>query len=129
MRAYGEVLRVPGLARIILAQLIARFPAGMYSLGILMHIEHEHGSYTAAGLVLAAFSVGMAIAGPFVTRLMARFGTVAQATSPSARQARPAARMRDPTAGRCSRFAPTRGHRHGHVLATLPACTGPPSTG
>jgi len=77
VRAYGEVLRVPGLARIILAQLIARFPAGMYSLGILMHIEHEHGSYTAAGLVLAAFSVGMAIAGPFVTRLMARFGTVA----------------------------------------------------
>ena len=76
MRAYGEVLRVPGLARIILAQLIARFPAGMYSLGVLMHMEHEHGTYTAAGLVLAAFSVGMAVAGPFVTRLMARFGTV-----------------------------------------------------
>ena len=75
MRAYGEVLRVPGLARIILAQLIARFPAGMYSLGILMHMEHQHGSYTAAGLVLAAFSVGMAVAGPFVSRLMSRFGT------------------------------------------------------
>ncbi|MCR8669863.1 MFS transporter [Agrococcus sp. HG114] len=76
MRAYSEVLRVPGLARIILAQLIARFPAGMYSLGILMHMEQQHGSYTAAGLVLAAFSVGMAIAGPFVSRLMSRFGTV-----------------------------------------------------
>ncbi|MBO1769473.1 MFS transporter [Agrococcus sp. TF02-05] len=76
MRAYGEVLRVPGLARIMLAQLIARFPAGMYSLGILMHMEQQHGSYTAAGLVLAAFSVGMAIAGPFVSRLMSRFGTV-----------------------------------------------------
>lgn len=75
MRAYGEVLRTPGLARIILAQLIARFPAGMYSLGILMHMEHQHGSYTAAGLVLAAFSVGMAVAGPFVSRLMSRFGT------------------------------------------------------
>ena len=75
MRAYGEVLRVPGLARIILAQLIARFPAGMYSLGVLMHMEHQHGSYTAAGLVLAAFSVGMAVAGPFVSRLMSRFGT------------------------------------------------------
>lgn len=76
MRSYGEVLRVPGLARIIFAQLFARFPAGMYSLGILMHIEREHGSYTAAGLVLAAFSIGMATAGPFVTRLLARFGTV-----------------------------------------------------
>ncbi|WAC66487.1 MFS transporter [Agrococcus sp. SL85] len=70
------MLRVPGLARIILAQLIARFPAGMYSLGILMHMEHEHGSYTAAGLVLATFSIGMALAGPIVTRLMSRFGTV-----------------------------------------------------
>jgi MFS family permease len=76
VRAYGEVLRVPGLARIMLAQLIARFPAGMYSLGILMHMEQQHGSYTAAGLVLAAFSIGMAIAGPFVSRLMSRFGTV-----------------------------------------------------
>ena len=76
MRDYSEVLRVPGLARIIIAQLIARFPAGMYSLGILMHMEHEHGSYTAAGLVLAAFSVGMAVAGPFVSRLMSRFGVV-----------------------------------------------------
>ncbi|QUW19790.1 MFS transporter [Agrococcus sp. Marseille-Q4369] len=76
MRLYGEVLRVPGLARIMLAQLIARFPAGMYSLGILMHMEQQHGSYTAAGLVLAAFSVGMAAAGPFVSRLMSRFGTV-----------------------------------------------------
>lgn len=76
MRAYSEVLRVPGLARIILSQLIARFPAGMMSLGILMHMEHVHGSYTAAGLVLAAFSVGMATAGPFITRLLSRFGTV-----------------------------------------------------
>lgn len=77
MRTYAEVLRVPGLARIIIAQLIARFPTGMYSLGVLMHMERQHGTYTAAGLVLAAFSVGMAVAGPFVTRLMARFGTVA----------------------------------------------------
>ena len=76
MRTYAEVLRVPGLARIIIAQLIARFPAGMLSLGILMHMEHQHGSYTAAGLVLAAFSIGMAVAGPFVSRLMSRFGTV-----------------------------------------------------
>lgn len=76
MRSYAEVLRVPGLARIIAAQLVARFPAGMYSLGILMHMEHEHGSYTPAGLVLAAFSIGMAVAGPIVTRLMSRFGTV-----------------------------------------------------
>ncbi|GEK79666.1 MFS transporter [Agrococcus baldri] len=75
MRTYAEVLRVPGLARIIFAQLIARFPAGMLSLGILMHMEHQHGSYTAAGLVLAAFSIGMAVAGPFVSRLMSRFGT------------------------------------------------------
>ncbi|NHB85230.1 MFS transporter [Tessaracoccus sp. HDW20] len=40
-----------------------------------MHVERTQGSYTAAGLVLAAFSIGMAIAGPIVSRQLSRFGT------------------------------------------------------
>lgn len=69
-------MREPGLARIIASQLAARFPAGMYSLGLLMHVEHAKGNYTSAGLVLAAFSVGMAVAGPIVSRQLSRIGTV-----------------------------------------------------
>lgn len=69
-------MREPGLARIIASQLAARCPAGMYSLGLLMHVEHAKGNYTSAGLVLAAFSVGMAVAGPIVSRQLSRIGTV-----------------------------------------------------
>lgn len=47
----------------------------MYSLGVLMHVRDTQGSYTAAGLVLASFSVGMAVAGPIVSRLFNRLGT------------------------------------------------------
>lgn len=76
VRDISALLRVPGLALILVAQLAARFPAGMYTLGILMHVERQQGTYTAAGLVLAAFSAGMAIAGPPVSRLLSRFGTL-----------------------------------------------------
>jgi MFS family permease len=46
----------------------------MLSLAILLHIEHVHHSYGAAGLVLAAASVGQAIAGPLTSRLMGVIG-------------------------------------------------------
>ncbi|SDY91257.1 MFS transporter [Tessaracoccus flavus] len=75
MRHFAELVRQPGLARVLGTQLAARFPAGMYSLGLLIHVEHAKGNYTAAGMVLAAFSVGMAVAGPIVSRQLSRFGT------------------------------------------------------
>jgi MFS family permease len=46
----------------------------MLSLAFLLHVEQETGSYGAAGLVLAATSLGQAIAGPLTSRLMGRFG-------------------------------------------------------
>lgn len=74
MNAYLELLRAPGVARIIAAQLVARFPGGMISLGFLIHIERIFDSYGAAGLVLAATSVGQAISGPVTSRWMGRWG-------------------------------------------------------
>ncbi|MGN8024632.1 MFS transporter [Microbacterium sp. 22242] len=71
---YRELLRTPGVGRIIAAQLTARFPNGMSSLAILLHVEHITGSYGAAGLVLAASSVGQAVAGPVTSRWMGRWG-------------------------------------------------------
>ena len=73
-RATGIFCARPGVARIIAAQLTARFPNGMTSLAILLHIEHVTGSYGAAGLVLAATSVGQAIAGPGHEPLDGRLG-------------------------------------------------------
>ena len=75
MGHFIELLRAPGLARVIFAQLIARLPAGMTSLGLLMHIEHLKGNYASAGAVLAALSIGMAVAGPIISRQLHRFGT------------------------------------------------------
>ena len=74
MSSYASLLKTPGVARIIGAQLTARFPNGMLSLAYLLHIEGITGSYGAAGLVLAATSVGQAIAGPLTSRWMGVWG-------------------------------------------------------
>jgi len=71
---YRELLRTPGVGRIIAAQLTARFPNGMTSLAILLHVEQSTGSYGAAGLVLAAASIGQATAGPVTSRWMGIWG-------------------------------------------------------
>ncbi len=62
------------MARIIAAQLVARLPAGMTSLAVILHVEQQTGSYGAAGLVLAATSVGQAVAGPVTSRWMGAWG-------------------------------------------------------
>jgi MFS family permease len=74
VNAYLDLLRTRGVTRIIAAQLVARFPGGMISLGFLIHIEHIFHSYGAAGLVLAATSVGQAVSGPVTSRWMGRWG-------------------------------------------------------
>lgn len=74
MKTYLSLLKTRGVARIMSAQLVARFPNGMLSLAFLLHIEHIHHSYGAAGLVLAATSIGQAIAGPLTSRWMGVWG-------------------------------------------------------
>lgn len=71
---YGELVRTRGVVRIIAAQLTARFPSGMLSLGLLFHVEGRFDSYGVAGIVLAALSIGQAVAGPATGRLMGRLG-------------------------------------------------------
>ncbi|MBN9213459.1 MAG: MFS transporter [Microbacterium sp. SCN 70-200] len=74
MAGYRDLLRTSGVARIIAAQLTARFPNGMTSLAILLHVENQTGSYGAAGLVLAAASLGQAVSGPVTSRWMGIWG-------------------------------------------------------
>lgn len=74
MSSYLELLKTRGVGRIMGAQLVARFPSGMLSLAFLLHVERVHDSYGAAGLVLAATSVGQAIAGPLTSRWMGVWG-------------------------------------------------------
>lgn len=70
MNKYADLLKTPGVARIIAAQLTARLPSGMISLAYLLHIEQIFNSYGLAGLVLAATSLGQALAGPLTSRWM-----------------------------------------------------------
>lgn len=74
MKTYLELLRVNGVTRVLVSQLLARFPHGMLSIAFLIHVESVHHSYAAAGLVVGAISLGEAIAGPVSSRLMARWG-------------------------------------------------------
>lgn len=74
MGSYGSLLRQRGVARVLVSQLVARFPSGMISLGLLIHIEAIFGSYGSAGLVLGASSIGQAVSGPIAGRAMGRFG-------------------------------------------------------
>ncbi len=74
MSTYTDVLRTPGVARIVSAQLLARFPYGMLSLALLLHVQDRLGSYAAAGVVLASSSVGQAVGGPLLARAMGPLG-------------------------------------------------------
>ncbi|MFM6974966.1 MAG: MFS transporter [Agromyces sp.] len=74
MKQYLEILRAPGVARIVSSQLTARFPYGMLSIAQLLYIHDRTGSYAISGLVLAACSIGQAIAGPFSSRMMGVLG-------------------------------------------------------
>lgn len=60
--------------RILVSQLTARFPFGMISIIMLLHMQLAFGDYTSAGIVLASQSVGQAISGPLTSRLMGRLG-------------------------------------------------------
>jgi MFS family permease len=75
MSSQLAVLRYPGFARVISSQLLARFPFGMMSLGLVMHIEDMHDSYAVAGIALGAETIGAAISGPVLARWLSRFGT------------------------------------------------------
>lgn len=74
MGLYRDLAGAPGVFRIVLAQLTARFPHGMLSITVLLHIQMTYGNYTSAGIILAAMSVGQAVSGPLSSRLMSTFG-------------------------------------------------------
>ena len=74
MKTYLDILRVPGVARVVASQLLARFPFGMLTIAYLVFVEQNYHSYAIAGLALGAASLGQAIAGPLTSRLLGRFG-------------------------------------------------------
>ena len=60
-RPFVRVARTPGVALPVVASFLGALPIGMLGLGVLLLVHSTTGSFTAAGLVAGAFSVGNAV--------------------------------------------------------------------
>jgi MFS family permease len=74
MHTYAELFKNPGVASVLFAQLLARFPFGMQTITFAIHLEHIFGNYTVAGLAIAAATVSAAVSAPILGRLVALYG-------------------------------------------------------
>src|SRR4051794_16225841 len=74
VKRYAEVLRVPHVAPLIAATLIARFPIGINALALILYLRHATGSYAVAGVVAGGLAAGSGVGAPVQGRLVDRFG-------------------------------------------------------
>lgn len=71
---YRSVLSVPGAPAFTATGFVARLPISMSTLGIVLLVVGETGSYGRAGAISAAFIVGEGIAAPLLARVIDRLG-------------------------------------------------------
>lgn len=74
MRAYLPLLRLPGAVLFSVAAFVGRMPISMLGIGSVLLVEDRRGSYALAGAVAAAYALGLAVGGPWVSRLVDRRG-------------------------------------------------------
>jgi len=72
--SYRTVLRAPGVRWLLGTSLVARLPAAMANLAIILRVSGATGSYARAGGVTAAYVVGTGIMTPVLGRLADRIG-------------------------------------------------------
>ncbi len=70
MRQYRDLLRAPGVARLLGAAFVGRIPLGIEGLAILLLIRDSTGSYAVAGVVSAAGGFAGMVATPALGRVM-----------------------------------------------------------
>jgi len=71
---YRRLFSLPGTRAFTAGNLIARLPAGMFSVSAVVMIAGSRGSYALAGAVTATGLAATAIAGPWIARLTDRHG-------------------------------------------------------
>jgi MFS family permease len=71
---YGALFRVPHVRRLVLSGMLARLPAGMIGLALLLLVREQGGTYAAAGVVSGASFVATAVGAPIAGRLVDRRG-------------------------------------------------------
>jgi MFS family permease len=74
VHAYARILRTPGVAAIVFATLLGRFPIGVSGLAILLYVQDVSGSFAAAGVCAGALALGSAVGAPLQGRLVDRRG-------------------------------------------------------
>ncbi|MGC3995604.1 MAG: MFS transporter [Propionicimonas sp.] len=74
MRAYQDILRIPGALRFSSAGLLARSGGAMMGLGIVLMVSSLYGSYGLAGALVAANSVAWALGTAVLSNLVDRYG-------------------------------------------------------
>jgi MFS family permease len=74
VRRYAEVLRVPHVAALIAATLLARFPIGINALAVVLYLHERTGSFAVAGAVAGSLAAGSGIGAPVQGRLVDSFG-------------------------------------------------------
>jgi MFS family permease len=75
--SYRSLVAVAGAPRLLLFALVGRIPIGMLSLGIVLMLHAQTGSFATAGGVAAAFAIGGGFAAPVQGRLVDRLGQTA----------------------------------------------------
>lgn len=74
VQRFARVLRAPDVARLLGAAVLARMPIGIDSLAMVLFVRAETGSFARAGLVAAAFGLGVGCSAPVLGRLIDRHG-------------------------------------------------------
>jgi MFS family permease len=74
VKRYAEVLRVPHVAPLVLATLLARLPIGINGLALVLFLRHQTGSFAVAGAVVGGLAAGSGIGAPVNGRLVDRLG-------------------------------------------------------
>ena len=71
---YGRLFAIPGTRAFTAGNLIARLPAGMFSVSAVVMIAGSRGSYALAGAVTATGLAATALTAPWIARLTDRHG-------------------------------------------------------
>ncbi|HEU0193389.1 MAG TPA: MFS transporter [Gaiellales bacterium] len=81
LRAYGELLSIGDVRRVVSWGVIGRLWQGMSGLALILLIRAEGGSYAAAGIVSAAFALASGAGAPVAGRLVDRHRATAVLTA------------------------------------------------
>ena len=76
MAIYGRILRVPGVALLVVGTTVTRLPFAINGLAVILFLREATGSFATAGLVAGSLALGAGLGAPFAARLVDRRGAV-----------------------------------------------------